>query len=189
MLRILFRSLFSFRMKPWPESATLLFVVGSMDQHPEAYWKRKVSGSAPELLNQSLHFKRCLGDAQAHQNVWSTGLPNPTRPSPARPPTLCPPTLAHSTPATEITAPPKWQEPCHLQASAPILLFAWNAHPSGHPPSWLPQHFQIPAHRHLLSEPFPDHSPSPENSTVLWSPRPCFTLIVVFITTLYCILY
>ena len=112
-------------------------------------------------------------------------LPKPTEPGPTLSLQLyTPPTLAHSTLATEITAPQKLKEFCHFQALVPMLLSSWNAHTSGHPPSSFPHHYQIPAHHHLPIEPFPDRSPSPENFSVLQSPRPCFSWIIAFITPL-----
>ena len=112
--------------------------------------------------------------------------PNRTWPCPFSP-ILCPPALAHSTLATEITAPQKLKESCHFQALVPTLLSAWNAHISGHSPSSFPHHCQIPAHHHIPREPFPDHSPSPENFSVLESPRPCFSLIIAFALPCVCV--
>lgn len=105
-----------------------------------------------------------------------TDLPNPTWPNPSLYPTLCPPTLFDSIPTTvdyslllknaKSTATPR-----DLLSFFPLPGMQTSAWTS----TWLtPSPLPDPSHCHLLYESFPAH-PHPS------IPRPCFSLIIVFI--------
>lgn len=109
-------------------------------------------------------------DAQAHSSVKNIDLQKPTRPSSTCSPTSCPTTFTYSALAT-LHASLLLKHGKHPATSG--HLFSLSSLPgmlnplhiclpqsSAHLSTSFPQHFLIPAHSHLLSEPFSDN-PSP----------------------------